>query len=192
MKDRTLTKEGLEHLLDWLGADREAAARKYESIRRDLINYFDNRVGAEAEDLTDKTINRVITKAPQITGSYTGDPKYYFFRVAHLVRLEHIRTLARKDSRPLPNDLPDLQSSAAAEKEVMNSCLHECLQKLPTEDRDIFLLYYREGDRAQIEYRRELAGRRSISINALRLLVYRLKEKLRACITDCRSRDGDA
>jgi RNA polymerase sigma factor (sigma-70 family) len=187
-----LTKEGLEHLLDWLGADREAAAQKYESIRRDLVNFFDKRVGAEAEDLADKTINRVITKITQITGSYTGDPKYYFFRVAHLVRFEHIRTLARQDSRPLPNDLPDLQSSASAEKEVMNSCLHDCLQELQTEDRNIFLLYYREGDWAQIEYRRELAEQRKESLNALRLRIYRLKEKLRACIINCRRRNGDA
>src|SRR5262249_28736258 len=113
MKDGKLTKEAFDLLLDWLDADREAAAQRYETIRRDLISFLDSRVGAKAEDLADETINLVIEKVPKLIGSYTGDPKHYFFRVAHLKRLEYVRTLARRDGGPLPKDVPDARSHDA-------------------------------------------------------------------------------
>jgi len=189
VKDRELDQESFDRLLDWLDPDREAAARKYEVIRRDLIRFFEQLAGPDAADLADGAINTVIEKAPRLVGAYTGDPKHYFFRVAHLKRLEYTRKMARRDGGPLPDNLPDRQSpEASMEKEVMSACLHECLQKFRPEDRDLFLLYYREGSQTQLEFRLELAARQGCSINALRLQVHRLKGKLRDCIIDCQRR----
>ncbi|HKQ73116.1 MAG TPA: sigma-70 family RNA polymerase sigma factor [Blastocatellia bacterium] len=191
LKDRDLSEESFDLFLDWLSADREEAARKYEAIRHILINFFAKWVGADAEDLTDATINTVIEKAPQLIGAYTGDPKHYFLRVAHLKRLEYNRKMAIRNGGPLPYNLPDPQSSdTTAEKESMVACLYECLQKSRPEDRDLLLLYYREGGNAQLKDRLELAARLGCSINALRLQVFRLKEKLRVCIIDCQRRKG--
>jgi RNA polymerase sigma factor (sigma-70 family) len=190
MKDGELTKEAFDLLLDWLDADREVAAQRYEAIRHDLIRFLDQWVGAKAEDLADETINTVIEKAPQLIGAYTGDPRHYFFRVALFKRLEYVRTLARRDGGPLPRDLPDARShDVATEKEVMSACLRECLQKSRSEEREMLLLYYGESEKGQLKERLELAARLGCSINALRLQVHRLKEKLRACITDCRRRE---
>jgi len=190
MKDGKLTKEKFDRLLEWLGKDREAAALKYEAIRHDLIKFFDRSVGADAEDLADETINRVIEKLPRIIGSYAGDPKYLFFSYAQLARLEYIRKLARRDGGPLPDDTPDPQTSAKAkaeaeEKERRSLCLRECLRKLQPEERRTFLLYYRGGNRIQFEWRRKLAAQMGVSLNALRLQIHRLNERLRACITAC-------
>lgn len=189
MKDGKLTKEKFDRLLEWLGKDREEAALKYEAIRHDLIKFFDRSVGADAEDLADETINRITEKLPQIISSYTGDPKYLFFRYAQLVRLEHIRKLARRDGGPLPDDMPDPRTPAKAEaeeKERRSLCLRECLRKLQPEERRAFLLYYRKGNRVQLEWRRKLAAQMGVSLNALRLQIHRLKERLYACITACR------
>jgi DNA-directed RNA polymerase specialized sigma24 family protein len=126
-----MNQESFDCFLEWLDADREEAARKYEAIRRDLIKFFDSRVGAEAEDLADKTINIVIEKAPQLIDAYAGDPKHYVFRVALFKRMEYVRGLARRDGGPLPKDMPEAQSNdAVMEKEVMSACLGECLQIL--------------------------------------------------------------
>jgi RNA polymerase sigma factor (sigma-70 family) len=190
MKNGELTKEAFDLLLDWLDADRDVAAQRYETIRQGLIRFLDRWVGAKAEDLADETINLVIEKAPKLIGSYTGDPKHYFFRVAQLKRLEYIRTLARRDGGPLPNNLPDTRPyDAAVEKELMSACLRECLQKSRPEERDLLLLYYGEDGKGQLKERLELATRMGYSINALRLQIHRLKEKLRVCITDCRRRE---
>src|SRR5689334_2192810 len=109
-----MNQESFDRFLEWLDADREEAARKYEAIRHDLITFFDSRVGADAEDLADETINTVIEKAPQLIGVYVGDPRHYFFRVALFKRLAYVRTLARRDGGPLPKDVPDARSYDAA------------------------------------------------------------------------------
>jgi DNA-directed RNA polymerase specialized sigma24 family protein len=185
-----MNQESFDRFLEWLDADREEAARKYEAIRRDLITFFDSRVGADAENLADETINTVIEKAPQLIGVYVGDPRHYFFRVALFKRLAYVRTLARRDGGPLPKDMPDARShDAAMEKEVMSACLRECLQKSRPEEREMLLLYYGESGKGQLKERLELAARLGCSINALRLQIHRLKEKLRVCITECRRRE---
>src|SRR5262245_13250638 len=109
-----MNQESFDRFLEWLDADREEAARKYEAIRRELIKFFVSQVEAVAEDLTDKTMNTVIEKAPQLIGSYVGDPRHYFFRVALFKRLEYIRKVASKDGGPLPNNIPNAQSPNAA------------------------------------------------------------------------------
>jgi DNA-directed RNA polymerase specialized sigma24 family protein len=198
MKNENLTKEGFDRLMEWLGKDREAGALKYEAIRRDLIRYFGRSVGADAEELADETINRIIEKLPQISGSYTGDPKYLFFRYAQLARLEQTRKLARRklpreDDYRTTGDLPDPRTFAKAKAEAeageqANFCLIECLRKLRPEERRIFLLYYQEGNRLQLDWRRSLAAEAGISLNALRLQIHRQKERLYACIVECRRR----
>ena len=185
-----MNQDSFDRFLEWLDADREEAARKYEAIRRELIKFFDNSVGAEAEDLADKTINTVIEKSPQLIGAYAGDPKHYFFRVALFKRMEYTRTLVRRDGGPLPKDVPDARChDAAMEKEVMSACLRECLQKSRPEERELLLRYYGEGEKGQLKERLEMAASLGCSINALRLQVHRLKEKLRVCITGCRRRE---
>jgi DNA-directed RNA polymerase specialized sigma24 family protein len=196
MKNGNLTKEKFDQLMEWLGRDREAAAQKYEAIRRDLIRYFGRSVGADAEELADETINRVIEKLPQIIGSYTGDPKYLFIRDAQLTRLEHIRKLARRklpreDDYRTTGDLPDPRTFAKAKAEAEagdrdDACLIECLRKLRPDERRMFLLYYQEGNRLQLDWRRSLAVEAGISLNALRLQIHRQKERLHACIAECR------
>jgi DNA-directed RNA polymerase specialized sigma24 family protein len=198
MKNENLTKEGFDRLMEWPGKDREAGALKYEAIRRDLIRYFGRSVGADAEELADETINRIIEKLPQISGSYTGDPKYLFFRYAQLARLEQTRKLARRklpreDDYRTTGDLPDPRTFAKAKAEAeageqANFCLIECLRKLRPEERRIFLLYYQEGNRLQLDWRRSLAAEAGISLNALRLQIHRQKERLYACIVECRRR----
>ena len=47
--------------------------------------------------------------------------------------------------------------------------------------------YYREARRQKIEGRRALAGRLGITLNALGIRVYRLRDALMGCVELCRS-----
>lgn len=181
-KQWALNQEYFDSLLEWLDADREQAGRKYEDIRRDLIRRFTYRGCAEAEDLTDETINRVARKVPEISATYAGPREPYFFRVASYVLKEHIKKLTAIETPP--------QLTATDEK--VFECLEACLNKLLREDRDMVLLYYSENKQAKIELRRELAARRGISLEALRIRLYRIRRDLRDCVENCLKRAGFA
>jgi hypothetical protein len=89
-----LDKLHFEHLLNWLNPDRELAGAKYESIRKRLIQLFLCRGSNAAEELADKTINRVARKLPELSQNYVGEPERYFFGVARgLNALQHTSVL---------------------------------------------------------------------------------------------------
>src|SRR5215216_2251273 len=68
----TLTSEEFDDLLSWLDPNRERAGSRYEEIRAGLIKRFRWRGCSDAEDLADKTINRVVKKLPEIRATYKG------------------------------------------------------------------------------------------------------------------------
>jgi RNA polymerase sigma factor (sigma-70 family) len=184
-----LTREEFDRFLDWLDADREQAGRKYEAIRRGLIAIFNRRGCSTAEDLADETINRAIRQLPSIEGSYEGDPAKYIHGIARFVALEYFNRQAKRYGGPPPEDLPDKsrpdEAGEESEREALSRCLRHCLEKLTPEKRKMFILYYREGNRLNLDHRRSLAEQFGCTINALRIQMHRLNEELRLCINDC-------
>jgi len=190
LQDWELTREAFDRFLDWLDADREQAGRKYEAIRRGLIALFNCRGCSAAEDLADETINRSIRQLSSIEGSYEGDPAKYIHGIARFVALEYFNRQVKRYGGPAPEDLPDPSRAGWPDEEddgeALSRCLRRCLEKLTPEKRKMFILYYREGNRLNLDHRRSLAEQFGCSINALRIQMHRLNEELRLCITDCR------
>ena len=164
-------------MLNWLDANREQAAQKYEKIRTRLIKIFACRGCGEADDLADETINRVTTKLSEIGNSYVGDPALYFYGVANKVYLEYLRR------RPVVEGPPLRESSDDIEAEY--ECLERCMDQLPPESRRLVLEYYREEKRAKIDRRRKLAEELSIAVNALRIRAHRIRQQLQQCVQLC-------
>jgi RNA polymerase sigma factor (sigma-70 family) len=190
LQDWELTLEAFDRFLDWLDADREQAGRKYEAIRRGLIALFNYRGCSTAEDLADETINRAIRQLSSIEDTYEGDPVKYIHGIARFVALEYFNRQVKRYGGPAPEDLPDPSRTGVPdeedEREALSRCLRHCLEKLTPEKRKMFILYYREGNRLNLDHRRSLAEQFGCTINALRIQMHRLNEELRLCITDCR------
>ena len=172
-----LTQDAFDKFLTWLDPNRERAAKKYEEIRRKLIKIFTCRGCAEAEDLTDETINRVIRKAQDMIDSYVGDPALYFYGVARNVHLEYVRK-SPATLPPPPADLPE-------QKELESECLEKCMEQLPDEQRQWVLEYYKDEKRAKIDHRKEMAERLGIAPNALRIRMHRIRASLQTCVANC-------
>src|ERR1051326_3044018 len=119
-KDWFLSQEAFDSLLEWLDSDRERAAIKYEDIRKRLVKIFTGRGCAEAEDLADETINRVISKLDEIGKEFKGDHGRYFFGVANKVYLEFRR---KKSPQPPPSSLVD-----SNQIELEFRCLERCIE----------------------------------------------------------------
>jgi RNA polymerase sigma factor (sigma-70 family) len=181
----TLTKEELDELLDWLDPNPGRAGDRYEAIRQGLITVFLNRQCEEVEDLADETINRVARRARELKATYVGKPELYFYGVAKNVMHEYYRKRNRViQPPPSPPSLEDLEPYLA--------CLDECLAKLPRENSDLILLYYKDQKKGKIASHRQIGVRLRLKAGALRARVFRIRVRLEKCIRECLKRSNES
>jgi DNA-directed RNA polymerase specialized sigma24 family protein len=175
-KNWSLSQEAFDALLDWLDPDREQAGIKYEQIRSRLIKIFTGRGCIDAEELADETINRVTSKLKEIQSEFIGDRARYFFGVANKVYLEFLR-------RKTPQ--PQSQPTDSGRAELEYRCLERCIAQLSEEDRALLLKDYGAKGQTQADRRKALADELGITLNALRIRVYRIRIALKECIEKC-------
>lgn len=178
-KDLELTQEQFDGLLDWLDADREQAAARYALIQLRLVRFFASRGCVDAENFADKTINIVACRKVEELAEYVGDKSLYFHGVAKRVYLQHMRSVA-------PESLTDstVQPIAPTEPEpdLIETFLDECMETLDPEEHKL-VLRYQEGEKQEkIRLRKVLAREIGITLNALRIKMYRLHLRLAKCI----------
>lgn len=164
------SQQAFDKLLAWLDPDRETAGEKYNKIQSKLIGIF-ACFGCDAEDLSDKTFNVVISKIDWLTENYVGNPALYFYGVAKRIYLEQ---LAKKPRPIIPP--PD---NCSEEEEQMHDCLEKSLDELSAADKKVVLQYHEGEKQEKINNRAKLARELGISRNALRIKVYRLHAGLR-------------
>jgi DNA-directed RNA polymerase specialized sigma24 family protein len=184
MKDWELTEESFNLFLSWLSADRDAAGRKYEDIRRRLIVILECRACAEPEDVADEAITRFIRRLPELINTYKGDPFPYILVIARNVQHER----EKKPYLPLPENLDEVPAEPVETDELddrVHNCLDQCLSKLEPKSRDLLMDYYQNDKQDKIDFRKKLARQLGIAANALRLRVHRLRSHVHACLNNC-------
>lgn len=170
-------------MLDWLDPDRERAGVKFLEIGTRVTKILVRRQCYAAEELWDETANRVCHRVKDVAPTYVGDPALYFYAVARLVHLEWLNEEKRKRGR---NDYEPLNAPDPDDDiERIHECLDRCLRKLSADDHDMILKYYEKETRAKIEQRKELAEKRGINLNGLRMRVHRINKELQKCILAC-------
>ena len=174
-----ITPEAFNTLLEWLDPDREEAGRKYEVIRGGLIKMFITRGCIEAENLADRTIDRVATKVKQIRDTFIGDPTGYFHGVARNIYLEHIK-IRREDPAEI-DPVTAVPFHFGSELE----CLRKCLNNLTAEQVILVLEYFLEESSAKILHRKTMAAELGVDPGTLRIRVHRLKAFLEDCVKKC-------
>jgi DNA-directed RNA polymerase specialized sigma24 family protein len=182
-----VTPEEFDSLLRLLGPERERAAERYEDIRRKLIRLFEWKGCECPEDLTDETFNRVARNAAkQDFKLERPDPYSYFCGVAYRVYQEYLRDRSKErvaiDTAMLYPPVADGLEDPRLE------CFLRCLDRLPPNQRQLFLDYNPETDR--IRARQKLADRFGIGLNALRIKVHRVRRQLSDCLAGCLGRQG--
>jgi DNA-directed RNA polymerase specialized sigma24 family protein len=191
------TKFAFARLLEWLDDGVESDGERYLEIRRRLVEYFDRRNRPSADELADETLSRVARTLEQSGAIATRPPARYCYVVARFVLLEDFR----KDRRHVPIDeSPRVDISRAGSigpaahdtgyliREQRLECLEPCLQKLRPEQRELAVEYFRDSGRQRIERRRDLARRLGITMNALGIRAFRIRDTLMTCVEACRHR----
>lgn len=183
LKKTEINQEDFENLLDWLDANREVAAEKYEAIRIRLIKIFIVQKHFDAENLADEVFDRVSRKLADIADTYQGKKELYFYGVARKIHLE-----TRSKAKTIDLENQPLAVSPQIEEDETDSyyqCLEICLQKLSANDRNLILGYYQNEKTAKIDYRKQIAEKLEITIDNLRIRVFRLRNGLKKCVSRC-------
>ena len=178
-----LTETGFKRLLECLDPDRDIAGQKYERIQRKLVWFFEWRGCNAAEELADKTIDRVTRRLIEGEEIRAKDPSVYFYAVAKNIALEWWNA-QKQSAQPLELFASRfaVASSQVDEAEERFRCLDQCLEQLAPEGRYLILEYYEARGQQKIENRRRLAVELQISASALRLRAQRIREQLEKCV----------
>lgn len=188
-RDSAIPPESFEEILAWLNSDRDVAATMYVQLRHDLTRLFIWGRCADPEGMTDEVFDRVAKKVHEIRQTYEGDPRLYFRAVANNLIKENLRKLKTQlsiDDIDLPGpELTDLEDQTRVEIE---ECLRLCLQRFDADKRELIVTYYAKEKQAKIDFRSELARKFGISIETLRVRVFRIRESLAVCIERCLKR----
>jgi DNA-directed RNA polymerase specialized sigma24 family protein len=185
-----LRQEQFEGLLDRLDPDRERAGQLYESLRRRLIRFFEWNSCFPAEDLADKTLDRVAQKLMVET---VHDLAAFAAGVAKHVRQEAYKQSARTiQASDLSAPASSLRDPANPEKILQDKvegqqrsrCLLLCIRRWEERDRRLFLRYHAAED-DRMRYRRELAENHGMTIGTLRVRINRLRDELENCARRC-------
>jgi hypothetical protein len=183
---RTITT-GFDQLLHWLDDGAESNGERYLEMRRRLVAYFDRRNRPAPDLLADETFDRIARTLETSGRIAVTPPARYCYVVARFVLLEDIRAARR--TVPLDEARASAPiSRAGADGDPADQpigCLHRCLHRLQTTDRELIVEYYRDAKRERIDRRRALAGRLGISMNALGIRAWRLRATLERCVGAC-------
>ena len=190
-RDSAVPTENFEEILAWLDPDREVAATMYVQLRHDLAKIFTFRGCTDPEGLTDEVFDRVAKKILEVRPTYVGDPRLYFRAVANNLIKEDLKRAKTQVSLEEPElREPTTTESDEDNAEDMEECLRSCLQKFSAENRKLIVNYYAKEKQAKIDHRSELAQQLGISVETLRVKVYRIRVSLQDCIERCLENKG--
>jgi RNA polymerase sigma factor (sigma-70 family) len=177
----------IDEILAWLNSDRDVAGQIYVQLRHDLAKIFTWNRCSDPEGLTDEVFDRVSRKVHQLRQTFSGDPRLFFYGVArNLIKEESKKIRAQVSLEQI--DLAAANESAQNDNHpgmMRSDCLELCLQKISSDKRELVLDYYAKEKQAKIDHRAEIARRFGMSVEVLRVRIYRIRSKLERCIESC-------
>jgi DNA-directed RNA polymerase specialized sigma24 family protein len=182
----TLGPAALASLIDRLGA---GDPREYEVVRRKLIAFMSWRGVTQPEAAADETLDRVARKLEEGLEIEGENIRAYVFGVARRVVLEVGRQERRNHAVQEAWALLNRQADAE-EGERRLACLERCLAGLSPEDRAIVEAYHGPGEESAHHRRSALGGRLGLTGGALRIRVFRIRNRLADCRGRCLQRRG--
>lgn len=175
-------KESFERFLKALSSGKDPSADLYHELRDKLVRYCALRGVIYADEAADEALDRVIKKLGE--GTHVDNVTNYSYGVARLVVLERIRKQAtHRDVIDTLGRSP--QSDNSDGDNLLMEYLMECLKELDGDLRELILAYFSSGNssgKKGFRFREAMAASRGITVNSLRLKVFRTKKVLGKCV----------
>jgi RNA polymerase sigma factor (sigma-70 family) len=186
-----MTKKAFDDFLLLLHGDPIRAGHEYENIRRKLTSFFRWNHCRDAEELADETIDRVIRRSQELK---VGNIHAYINGVARNVFLEARRRNARiafdNTIEPISWDVSSEEEEEAHQLELRMYYMKKCLNNLTPVERRLLLDY--GPTQKGLEKRKRLAESLGITLENLRVQVFRARKKLRILVAECLRRHGES
>ena len=168
---------GAEYYRRYLAGDDEGLAELVRLYRDSLAGYLAAFVGDShtAEDLTEDTFVRLVTKKPKFRGDAAF--KTWLFAIGHRVALDYLRRARRRQTLPMDAaaDLPtDDDLHTLWEQRECSAVVRQALRRLPPAYRQaLWLVYYEDYNHNQV------AAVMGKSVHSVDTLLYRARIALR-------------
>jgi hypothetical protein len=175
-----ITSEALNQLLIALSDNQAEAVVAYTKLRDSLIRFFQIKGDSEPENSADVTLDRVALKV--IQNIEIPDITKYSFGVARFVFLERIK-LDQKE-RIAAKGFYANKFSVKPESDTDDFLhLRECFNHLAEDEKQLLQEYFADMPHADLfEQRKKMQIKYNISVNTLRVKVFRLRERLENCV----------
>ena len=184
------SEESFARFLAWLDGNGRSDGEEFLRLRSRLSAYFERRGCEDPDELADQTLERVNRRFDEAGEISTETPAKFCYITAKFVFMEYLRSARRHEERLDPADMEAFRASDDGEqteqRERISVCLDRCLSSLAADERNLITTYYVGERREKIENRRQLAKTLYISANALAIRACRIRERLEACIVECR------
>jgi DNA-directed RNA polymerase specialized sigma24 family protein len=185
----TIRPEDFARFLAWLSPEPERQGEAWNLFHRKLTMYFTGRgCGIWASDLASEALERTAGKFADGGTIEDREPGPYLFQVAAYLLKEHFR-----NQKEAPLEPERVAAATSIDETAEMFCCKSCLRRLASDEQALLQDYFageRQGE--SIRIREELATELGIAQGALRIKVFRLKQKLVQCITDCLDRNSSA
>lgn len=180
----TREQDGYRLLLLRLDEDPGRATEALSSLRRGLVRFFERHGSrVSAEDAAHETLGRLATRLGD--GHEVADVSRFAIGIARNV----LREGWRRDGREARGLLEMSRADHGASDDGAEFAAYErCLRELSPDKRALLEDYYRRAGAGKHDWREQLAARRGVTLNALRIQVFRLREELRRRLEGSRSR----
>lgn len=163
-------------LFELLEPEEETTEARYKKCRLKLLKFYAWRRCEDPESLADETISRLLKNAHDGQEIRQSSVYSYTYAIAMHVWQEYLRTKKKGELIVTIEDLPEI-----ADSQEVDDCKNNCLGQLSEAKRQLLERYYSHD-----EERENIAKGLSLSLNALRLQIFRIKQELAQCLDDCR------
>ena len=171
-----------DRLLRALEPEAISVTEGFRRCRTKLVKFFIYRRCHDPDNLADETTSRLVKNVRSGQEISAEHPYSYVYKIAKNVFLEYLRA---KERSGIPADIDELREQPVVEG--TEDCWSQCVAQMSAERREFLEAYYLDD----ID-RDEFAREKGMTINALRLTVFRYKKALTHCVENCLRRLNSA
>lgn len=173
--------KSLQKLIEICASNQDGASIAYNELRNSLVRFFQIKGDFDPDEAADLTLDRAALKIPQDTSieNLTG----YCFGVARFIFLERVRHAKKLNAAA--DEFYRMKNSSGIVRETDDEffAFRECFEKLTSAEKLFLRDYFADLPFSELDKRRRQTCLESgITLNNLRLKVFRLRRRLEDCV----------